>query len=123
MTIHYSQMIFCSECCKEFPERKVVFHLFGSAIWIGNGMGCIYRVLYFHASAAFRIIQDRTIFLKNDLYAYASILLLFFPLLFHTLGLNELHSSEFSATLASDTFSAWAILSWLQGKLFEPTFS
>lgn len=107
---------FVQNAVKNFPnERSFFIYLvqpFGSAMeWVVFIEYCIFMLLLLFA--LFRIAQ---FFLKNDLYAYASILLLFFPLLFHTLGLNELHSSEFSATLASDTFSAWAILSWLQGK-------
>ena len=107
---------FIQNAAKDFPNERSIFILlikpFGASMeWVVFIEYCIFSL--FLLFALFKIAY---FFLKNNLYAYASIILLFFPLLFHTLGLNELYGSEFSATLASDTFSAWAILAWLRGK-------
>ena len=107
---------FIQNAIRNTPNERTFFIFliqpFGAAMeWVVFIEYCVFML--FLLFALFKIAQY---LLKNNLYAYASIILLFFPLLFHTLGLNELHSSEFSSTLTSDTFSAWAILAWLHGK-------
>ncbi len=112
----FTNDFFIQNAAKNFPNERSFYIFLIQPFDVYMEWAVFIEYTIFMLFLLFALFKIALLLLKNEIYAFTAIILLFFPLLFHTLGLNELHSAEFSATLASDTFSAWAILTWLQGK-------
>lgn len=66
----------------------------------------------------YALLQIANTFLQDYRLSYLVLCILLFPLLYHTLGLNEIYFGELNANFVADTFSAWAIVFVLRKKIW-----
>ncbi|HMZ88486.1 MAG TPA: hypothetical protein PLM90_03615 [Chitinophagales bacterium] len=116
----YDQDFFVSHAAARFPNERSFFMLL--LMPFGNNLEWPSFIIYVVCSLLlFRALYGIAIHLLEDpWYAFGALMLLIFPLNFHTLGLNELFGRELSTSLLSDTACAWAIWHFLQHKKWSP---
>ncbi len=107
---------FIQSADKNFPnERSFFIYLlqpFGKLMeWAAFIEHYIFSLLLF--IGLFRIAL---FILKNRIYAYASLLILLIPFLFHTLGLNEIYANELASSLVAASLAVWSIYNWMKQK-------
>ncbi|MEZ5015209.1 MAG: DUF6798 domain-containing protein [Chitinophagales bacterium] len=112
----YSKDLFVQYAHQHLPNERTFFVFLIAPL--GNLMEwgvfieyviCSFFLLYGLLTLAKHFLHDRKL-------AWTALILLSFPLYYHTLGLNELYGMEYTSTLLSDTLSIWAIIYFLRNK-------
>lgn len=66
----------------------------------------------------YALLQIANSFIMDYRLSYLVLCILLFPLLYHTLGLNEIYFGELNSNYVADAFSAWAIVFVLRKKIW-----
>jgi hypothetical protein len=115
----YSNDFFIQNATKNLPNERSFF------IWFLQPFAGFLEWPLFILHAIFTIalivalVKIAQHFLKNYWWSVAAVLLLLFPFLYHTIGLNEMYAGEFNSNFVADTFVAWAIWWMLQQKVYR----